>query len=491
MPIPARIKFLFLIITLFSILALFPVRSAYSQNYQPETNATPTSEETFGTQNEPYETKLAQAETNIPPIIPLLPYIFGFGRILGQAGIKTIKDVAQTTLLASVGDIAESGVTVFASWTIGEDYACNMIPYDKEKCKEYVNPSYYEKVPPTAYGNSSLLSASTTAVGTFYTSPINETISVSGYLKNTLGNNLLSSPTYAQTQDKTGREYLNAVLGWWVKMRNVAYSVYLIILVLIGFMIMVRKRLDPRTTVSLVNSLPGIVVSLILITFSFPIAGLIIDLGFLVKALIDNLFPGAAFAGIPGWGINAVEALRTAVEISPVIIGVANTWVLGLLIKLIMSIMIIVIFLKLFVILLTRWAAIFVRVIFAPLIFLVAAIPGQGSKAGEWFKKITTDVMVLPAVYFLIRLGLSIGSWSLTEDLPIQLPLGLGFVPLTEYNLTAINALVGFGIIAGATKVPELIESVLDIMPSAHVARAGVEAAEVFRKIPILGGIFK
>lgn len=67
----------------------------------------------------------------------------------------------------------------------------------------------------------------------------------------------------------------------WKIFRDVAFVLLVLIMVTIGFMIMFRLKINPQTVISLENSLPRIVVSLLIITFSFAIAGFLIDLMYL------------------------------------------------------------------------------------------------------------------------------------------------------------------------------------------------------------------
>lgn len=79
----------------------------------------------------------------------------------------------------------------------------------------------------------------------------------------------------------------------WKIFRDLSYTLLVITLIAIGFMIMFRTKINPQTVISVENALPKIVISLILITFSFAIAGFIIDLmyvliGLIVSILIKN-----------------------------------------------------------------------------------------------------------------------------------------------------------------------------------------------------------
>ena len=64
----------------------------------------------------------------------------------------------------------------------------------------------------------------------------------------------------------------------WKIFRDVTYLLLVVVLIAIGFMVMFRTKINPQTVISVENSLPKIIISLILITFSFAIAGFFIDL---------------------------------------------------------------------------------------------------------------------------------------------------------------------------------------------------------------------
>src|SRR3990167_5084084 len=89
-----------------------------------------------------------------------------------------------------------------------------------------------------------------------------------------------------------GFSAIQPLTGLWKIFRNVAYLILVTILIAIGFMIMFRVKINPQTIISLENSLPRIVVTLLLITFSFPIAGFMIDLMYIIMALGISLFSG-------------------------------------------------------------------------------------------------------------------------------------------------------------------------------------------------------
>ena len=75
----------------------------------------------------------------------------------------------------------------------------------------------------------------------------------------------------------------------WKIFRDISYMVLVLILIAIGFMIMFRMKMNPQTVISVENALPRIIISLILITFSFAIAGFLIDLMYISIILITSL----------------------------------------------------------------------------------------------------------------------------------------------------------------------------------------------------------
>jgi len=89
----------------------------------------------------------------------------------------------------------------------------------------------------------------------------------------------------------------------WKIFRDVTYLLLVIVLIAIGFMVMFRAKINPQTVISVENALPKIIIALILITFSFAIAGFMIDLMYLLIAIIISILsPVYTFAtgGIGG-----------------------------------------------------------------------------------------------------------------------------------------------------------------------------------------------
>jgi hypothetical protein len=85
---------------------------------------------------------------------------------------------------------------------------------------------------------------------------------------------------------------LQPLLKLWVAFRNVVYLLFVILFVFIGIAIMLRVQVDPRTVMTLENQLPKIIVGLILVTFSYVIAGGMIDLMWVLTFFAINIIAG-------------------------------------------------------------------------------------------------------------------------------------------------------------------------------------------------------
>ncbi len=75
----------------------------------------------------------------------------------------------------------------------------------------------------------------------------------------------------------------------WKVFRDVAYILMVLVVISLGFLIMFRAKLDPQAVISIENSLPRIVIALILVTFSFAIAGFLIDLMYVLIGLCVSM----------------------------------------------------------------------------------------------------------------------------------------------------------------------------------------------------------
>ncbi len=91
----------------------------------------------------------------------------------------------------------------------------------------------------------------------------------------------------------SGAQVLNPVLMLWQVSRNISYVFLIVIFVIIGLMIMFRNKLNPQTVITAQAALPGLVIGLVLIAFSFFLAGLISDMAFVGTNVVGYYFQAA------------------------------------------------------------------------------------------------------------------------------------------------------------------------------------------------------
>lgn len=120
--------------------------------------------------------------------------------------------------------------------------------------------------------SGSALSFMNGMVSMLYAPPIHSGEYVS-YLSQNFG---IVKPSYAQTTG-TGFDSIRPIIGLWIAFRNITYLFFIIVFTIIGIAIMLRVKIDPRTVMSIENQIPKLIIGIILVTLSFPIAGFLID----------------------------------------------------------------------------------------------------------------------------------------------------------------------------------------------------------------------
>jgi hypothetical protein len=293
-----------------------------------------------------------------------------------------------------------------------------------------------------------------------------------------LGKNFgLVKPAYAQGIGFSG---LSNLLPLWKASRNVAYLFFILIFLFTGLAIMFRIKIDPKTAVTVQNSIPKLVIALILVTFSYAIAGLLIDLiyvliyvGILVigrTGLIDVAAEQKEFLSVnfgKVWGLIVGGSGRAAwlslgelfksLSLVGTILQAAGTALFVLFFALLAFYLIT----KLFLSLLASYVTIIVSVIIAPFQILLGALPG--SKTGgfsSWFFNLLANILVFPAVAVFLLL-----AWVLTYQVgPSWTP------PVLSVSGSALTPILGLGMLMLISKVPDTIKAAFKIKPALETA---------------------
>ena len=298
-----------------------------------------------------------------------------------------------------------------------------------------------------------------------------------------LGKNFgIIKPAYAQG---IGFKGLSNLLPLWKATRNLAYILFVIIFLITGLAIMFRVKLDPKTVVTIQNAIPKLIIALILVTFSYAIVGLLIDLIYLIiylgvlalagpiqmvnhsaTAIADTQSKFTSLSFLEGIGLilgGEIQAISNMIG-KPLVNSIFSTGGImllptkfifavgiGALSTLIFAVIALFLMVKLLLSLLSSYIKIIISVIIAPLQIMMGVLPGSSMGFGSWFKNLLANVLVFPAVALFMLLGsLLTQMWSTG---PGWTPPVLGFA---GGDLTGI---IGFAMLLLAYKIPDMVKA--------------------------------
>lgn len=271
---------------------------------------------------------------------------------------------------------------------------------------------------------------------------------------------------------------LDPILPIWTVSRNLAYALFVIVILIMAFMIMFRVKISPQVVITVQSALPKLVIALILVTFSYAIAGFLVDLMYVVIGLI-SLFVSQVFSGLDapavspgtifgfltqgflGTGIMGVLALYLilfffillfvlfgANGLGGVTIALIPTFgvvllLLTVLLTTVLAILLIFIGLKILWMLLKTFVRIFLLVIVAPFqIALGVVLPGVGFNA--WLRSFVSNLAVFPLTGLLIALSYIFLGMAITATIQgLQWTTFSDFFKGIGFALPGINAVLG------------------------------------------------
>ncbi len=278
-------------------------------------------------------------------------------------------------------------------------------------------------------------------------------------------NNFGLTKTYAQG---AGYASLNPILPLWRLFRNVSYIFFTIFALVIGFMILFRQKIDSQTSVNIQQAIPSILIALILVTFSYAISGLMIDLMYFSMYFFASFFTGIdssymtmgifgltaeLIAG--GWG-NSNQLINSLVENSfnSFFTNGLVSFISSLTLAVIVSVVVVFGAFKLFINLLKAYISVLISMIFSPLMLMMHSIPGK-KPLGTWAKSILSNLACFPLVFILLVIYKQItSSDGFSADGGFMPPYLLA---TGNMNSEAIKAVLGLAIIM---TLPDIIEQI-------------------------------
>lgn len=256
------------------------------------------------------------------------------------------------------------------------------------------------------------------AIGMIYQSaPASGQLYVADLLHN--ANIGLAQPAYAQTGvGGLGFSSLEPILEAWKQFRNLAYLFFIIVTLIVGFMIMLRQKVGGQAAVTAQQAIPNIVIALIAVTFSYAIAGFLIDMMYVMMYLMVGLFSDVATLDDVssnilelGQRIITVDTLKTAygsvneftaaslaeIKIEEIIGAVA-----GVIFAVIIAFAYLFALVGLFFELLKTYVSIIISILLSPLLLMMGALPGRGDVFSGWVKSLVGNLIAFPTVLLLL-----------------------------------------------------------------------------------------
>ena len=319
-----------------------------------------------------------------------------------------------------------------------------------------------------------------------------------------------------------GYSGLTLLLPIWKAFRNIAYFLLAAVMIVVGFMVMFRKKIDPKTVVSVQNALPRIIVTLLLITFSYAIVGIMIDLMYLVILLLvgvfkstnllpppsgllsaigyktneavfargglfavfQALFPGGIFSifsigdlatDIIGWNLItslAVGSIGAGIGLlftgpGAIVGAVAGAVGIPILLTFLLSLTLLFVFVRLFFMFLTAYVNIVLALLIGPIQLLLEAFPGSNSFS-SWIKNLLSNLVVFPVSAAMFMLAITFSTFADANDSigKIWSPPFLSLSPSAQ----SVAALFSLGVLM---IIPTVVNSIKETLKTKPVLPLG------------------
>lgn len=271
---------------------------------------------------------------------------------------------------------------------------------------------------------------------------------------------------------------LSPILPLWRAFRNISYLLFALGFVLYGVMIMFRVKIDAKTAASIQLAIPKLIITLMIITFSYAIVGFLIDISTVASAMVipilkagkiltdvNNFLPlvaggGTILGALGSWFVNGISAaivapfiffnliigglLGTAVATAvTAIINFSTLGIAGILFGICIMLMVAYAYIKLIFKLFQAFFSIIVSLIFSPIILLGNLMPGSNT-ISSWLMTIVGNLAVFPVASFFLVLSYALMCQPILSIIPAKL---VGFsvpgITISFNTQAAMESLLG------------------------------------------------
>lgn len=289
----------------------------------------------------------------------------------------------------------------------------------------------------------------------------------------------------------------------WSVTRNIAYIGFVVVMIVVGFMIMFRNKVGGQTIVTVGNAIPKIVVGLVLVTFSFAIAGIILDIsGILMRVIsgvlqsdvaihnIWQLLVGTTIGSAPAVGLGAGAGLGIGGIVGLIIHSLAPVAIVAVFVALIVVIITTFGAVKLWFSLVKTYFSLLVNVVIAPLAIMAGSIPGNEAMTTNIFKSMLRNSLVFPLAFAIVNLPYYLVEKQnrVTFTFPQTVFEDASFADEIGPLMIAIAKIIAIFV---AAQAPAFVKAI--IPPTA--SKGGADMAGAIKQglsgIPLVGGMFK
>jgi hypothetical protein len=301
--------------------------------------------------------------------------------------------------------------------------------------------------------------------------------------------------------------------SYWKAALNAAYFLSVLVIIIFAFMIMFRVKISPQVVISVQSALPKVIFAIILATFSYAIAGFIVDLMYVISGLLASLLNMTGIASSFSRAYNVIVGnplgFTTTVFGGPITIllymllyvvlfFVSVIWnflasflfslslitggalgIVGLLVTVWLIVLMLWYMIKIPWVLIKTTINIYLAIIIAPLQILFGAFSPNGGFSA-WLKNMFANVMVFPLTGVMMYLAYDFLMFSYTAGSDV----GFGPViqkvcdligkasciaggtmwspPLLGEDITGfIMLFISFGVIVAIPKASDILKSII------------------------------
>jgi hypothetical protein len=287
--------------------------------------------------------------------------------------------------------------------------------------------------------------------------------------------------------------FIHEVYFAWAFIRNMAFALLALLMLFVGIMMINRTKVNPQTVVTIQYALPKIIISIVLVAFSYPIAATMTNF-FFGLSVSAPIFVSRTIAldSISNFDLSSFKSGIGSINVVSVIIYALATSFFqasfGGVFFIVWVICVVIILIQL-LLLLIKWlmtyAKMVMEIVLSPIELALSALPGSEDRSGDtkvirWFKKFLAyglSMLVLSAMPVLVMwIGLLVLVGAVTEAVTTPVT-GLDAIQMPLPSLQGVHFAVTmffFIVIMGlsmASKLPGQIQFVL--MGEAPKSRGG------------------